>query len=311
MKKFFNEYGGIAVIVLVIATLLVLVGNIKELDETTEKVKGTGVLSLVGNNISNEIKNFQNSFNGISGPNGELPISKTESQVGKYADIDGDGTVDGIIFVDLMVGGSGEWNPGNITFGTNNKSGKFSIAKISSCKNYYVSQPSYTNAVGGTAEVISPIGNGNDRFYIMALSNILSNYCDWYNDAYGNMSDFASATGQNFGMGKSNTNTIISKWNGEIYGKQNKCSDGHNDLWSLIQSKVNEGWFVPSRQEWAAFANNLKITHLNYSSKGLSAWYWSSSQNNLHEVYNIGFISGYVGSNRVNGYNYARLTTTF
>ena len=61
MKKFFNEYGGIAVIVLVIATLLVLVGNIKELDETTEKVKGTGVLSLVGNNISNEIKNFQNS----------------------------------------------------------------------------------------------------------------------------------------------------------------------------------------------------------------------------------------------------------
>ena len=33
-----------------------------------------------------------------SGPNGEPLVSKTESQVGKYADIDGDGTVDGIIF---------------------------------------------------------------------------------------------------------------------------------------------------------------------------------------------------------------------
>ena len=30
-----------------------------------------------------------------SGPNGEDLVSKTESQVGKYADIDGDGTVDG------------------------------------------------------------------------------------------------------------------------------------------------------------------------------------------------------------------------
>ena len=44
------------------------------------------------------------------GPNGEPLVSTTESQVGKYADIDGDGPVDGIIFADLAVGGSGTWN---------------------------------------------------------------------------------------------------------------------------------------------------------------------------------------------------------
>ncbi len=34
---------------------------------------------------------------------------ETESYVGNYADINDDGTVDGVIFADLAVGGSGEW----------------------------------------------------------------------------------------------------------------------------------------------------------------------------------------------------------
>ena len=37
-------------------------------------------------------------------------ISNTESYVGYYADIDGDGTVDGVIYADLAIGGSGTWN---------------------------------------------------------------------------------------------------------------------------------------------------------------------------------------------------------
>ena len=37
-------------------------------------------------------------------------IEKTKSYVGYYADIDGDGTVDGIIYADLAVGGSGQWS---------------------------------------------------------------------------------------------------------------------------------------------------------------------------------------------------------
>ena len=36
-------------------------------------------------------------------------IDKTKSYVGNYADLTGDGTVDGVIFADLAVGGSGKW----------------------------------------------------------------------------------------------------------------------------------------------------------------------------------------------------------
>ena len=38
-------------------------------------------------------------------------ISKTEAYVGYYADVDADGTVDGIIYADLAIGntGDGEW----------------------------------------------------------------------------------------------------------------------------------------------------------------------------------------------------------
>ena len=38
------------------------------------------------------------------------PISKTESYVGYYADIEGDGTVDGIIYADLAKGNTGIGN---------------------------------------------------------------------------------------------------------------------------------------------------------------------------------------------------------
>lgn len=36
-------------------------------------------------------------------------IDKTKSYVGSYADLTGDGTVDGVVFADLAVGGSGKW----------------------------------------------------------------------------------------------------------------------------------------------------------------------------------------------------------
>lgn len=45
----------------------------------------------------------------ITGTMGGPPISQTDSYVGYYADIEGDGTVDGVIYADLAVGGSGNW----------------------------------------------------------------------------------------------------------------------------------------------------------------------------------------------------------
>ena len=60
------------------------------------KSKNDGLWSLVDKNGSTD-------DNPGGGNIDKTPVSKTESQVGKYADIDGDGTVDGIIFADLLI----------------------------------------------------------------------------------------------------------------------------------------------------------------------------------------------------------------
>ena len=274
MKKFFEEHGGVAIILIVIAVLLVLVGSVKGLDEGTGKVNGSGIASIVGNAYFNAIDKFKDSFDNVlsgtgnsnnsnptSGPNGEPLVSTTESQVGKYADIDGDGTV----FADLMVGGSGQFG---------NSDGAYSIPTISSSKDYYVSQESYTNVLGGTAEVLTSTGSGNDRFYIMALNDVSSNPFTWYASA-SFIPDWDSVTNYDFGKGKSNTNTMISKWNNKVYGDPNGAS--YTDMWDVIQTHVNNGWFVPSSKEWAAFNKQLGITDSNHEDKGLYSGYWSSS----------------------------------
>ena len=89
MKKFFEEYGAVAIIVIVIAVLLVLVGSVKGLDETTGKVNGSGVASIVGNAYSNAIDKFKDSFDNVLTGNSDNStktlVSKNESLVGKYA----------------------------------------------------------------------------------------------------------------------------------------------------------------------------------------------------------------------------------
>lgn len=274
----------------------------------------TGTATFITNKNNNNSKQKTDElYNSVStlGPNGELLVSTKESQVGKYADIDGDGTVDGIIFADLMIGGSGTWNDHDTSSSECNKNGTYTIPTISSCKDYYVSQESYTNKLGGTAEVLTPIGTGEDRFYIMSLNNNLSRTYDWYNAARGNMNDYATATSQEFGKGKDNTATMISKWEAKAYGEQNACANHHKDIWGQIKTQANNGWFVPSRQELTAFAGQLGITKSNYSSKGLSGWYWSSSQCNSTHAYLMDLDYGYVSNDYVGNSGYVRLAATF
>ena len=80
-----------------------------------------------------------------------------------------DGSVDGIIFEDFKVGGSGTWG---------NANGKYTIPTVSETKNYYISKKSYTDKFG-TKDVLTPIGTGNNRFYVMTLTDKMSNYCEW------------------------------------------------------------------------------------------------------------------------------------
>ena len=247
-------------------------------------------------------------------PNPTDKISKSTSYVGYYADIEPDGKVDGVIYADLAVGnqGSGQWI---------NSNSKYTIPTVTEgLKDYYISKTNYKANEGfGTKDVISPTGTGKDRFYIMALTDIdgkrNGTYYDWYNAAYGQMSDYATTTSEDFEKGKSNTTTMISKWNATAYGAQNNCSD-HKDMWGQIQEKVKNGWFVPSRAEWSAFGGELGISKDSsnekyYGNFGLSTCYWSSSQDSAIGAWYAVFSTGYMSSVNVYDYNSVRLSATF
>ena len=89
----------------------------------------------------------------------KYPTFTGNSGVGYYADVDGNGTVDEIIFADFKNGGSGSWG------GTN-----YTIPTVTGLKEYYVSKTNY-NGSFGTKNVLSARGSGNARFNVMALSD--------------------------------------------------------------------------------------------------------------------------------------------
>ena len=150
----------------------------------------------------------------------------------------------------------------------------------------------------------------------MALDDVDNSEHSWYDAAWnGNgMTDWESTTSTSFGSGKQNTKNMIAKWNSSAYGVQN---DGnYTDMWGLstVQSGTwngSSGWYVPSREEWAAFGDQLGITQSNYENKGLSDWCWSSSQGDTSHAWHASFYSGCMGSNTVGNRSYVRLGATF
>ena len=138
---------------------------------------------------------------------GKAPqISDTDSYVGYYADEDGNGSVDGIIYADLAIGGSGTWSPYSSSYNSN---GTYTIPKGSNFKDYTESGSYTANGFGTKGVIKATSTSGNERFYVMALSNVDSSTHHWYNNAYGNMSDYASATSGDFGTGEKNTQTML------------------------------------------------------------------------------------------------------
>ena len=99
----------------------------------------------------------------------QLPYFTASSGVGYYADVDGNGTVDGVIFEDFKVGGSGSWG---------NRNGTYTIPTVSGTKEYYISKTNYSGPFG-TKDVLSAKGSGNNRFYVMALSDVGNDTYSW------------------------------------------------------------------------------------------------------------------------------------
>ncbi len=324
MKKMLSKNKGITLVALVITiiVLLILAGvsmsmvldpsngliaKAKQAKIETDKAQENEVNGI--NSLASEIDKYTGSGTGET----EIPkeTDKSKSYVGYYADIDKNGTVDGIIYADLITGavGDGQWT---------DSYGNYTIPTITTteAKNYYVSQESYEGKFG-TKPVLSPISGttGTDRFYVMALEDFnKGTYYNWYYSALGNMSDYATYTSQDFGTGKANTNVMITKWKNAGYGTTD-AGGTYKDVWGQIQTEVAKGWYIPSKAEWAAFggeiAEKLGITTSNYANFGLSGWYWSSSQGNTDRAWLAYFRTGSMGTNRVSGNGYVRLAVTF
>ena len=75
--------------------------------------------------------------------NGVPLISKTDLQGVKYADVNGDGTVDWTIFADLLVGGNGRYGENAWAYDF----GKYTMPTISSSKEYYSLQKKHIQTV--------------------------------------------------------------------------------------------------------------------------------------------------------------------
>ena len=239
--------------------------------------------------------------------------SNSQSYVGYYADVDGEGTVDGIIYADLVAGKKGTTTP----------LGTYTIDTIAAetAKTYQVSEEDYEDVLGGTNKIIKGTGSGADRFYVMSLSDLnvggYSTY-NWYKSAYGQMSDCATYTKPEFGKGKENTEKMIEKWNNGTSGIIPYGAQNDRDLWKHIQNVAGTGkrWFIPSKAEWSAFGGELGITESNWRGKGLSSYYWSSSQYDTISAWYAGFASGGMSRGDVGNYRvvqlfYVRLSTTF
>ena len=122
----------------------------------TVKSVGAGSATITVKSASNTNYNEKTAAYAVTV---KIPTFTESSGVGYYADVDGNGTVDGIIFADFKNGGSGSWG------GTS-----YTIPTATGLKEYYVSKTNY-NGPFGTKNVLSARGNGNARFNVMALSD--------------------------------------------------------------------------------------------------------------------------------------------
>ena len=246
----------------------------------------------------------------------------------KYADLDGDGTADGIIVADVSKDSTDTTTyKGGNPWGDSD--GSFSYTKVSSGLKEYSENTSYkyTNADGSTVDgtLIKYTNNtGTPRYYIISLANYDGNCHGWYCNAYGKMSDCLTFTSEDFGKGKENTEKMIDRMKNHSdtskysvdYGKA--TTGTYADVWNIIEDKVKEGWFVPSEAEWAAFASYLNTSKTStdsnyYANYGLNKWYWSSSQSHSSDAWGVSFNNGCMGGGTGvnNAATHLRLCATF
>ena len=321
MKNLKNTERGITLVALVITIIIIIIlatitmnmafgdnGLITQAQKAKDMAANSVIAEQEGmNSLMQEYANVMAEDSEMPVEPEEPSIPESTSYIGYYADVDGDKEPDGVIYADLAFSKSGEWTNGDDTY---------SYSAKTNLKEYYVSKEGYAGKFGTKDVLTAKEGSaGEERFYVMALEDVNqgNEYC-WYYAASGEMDDYATATSEDFGTGRANTIAMIKKWNSSGYGEQNASSTS-DDMWGVIQTEVgdinNPTWFVPSRAEWSAFADNLGITSDNYPDYGFSLWCWSSSQGNPYNALYAYFISGRMLLDDVDIDKSVRLCATF
>ena len=203
-----------------------------------------------------------------------------------YADLDGDATTaEGIIFAD--------------------KAGNAVTAATSG----YTMKDYAGETKTSSGKIISKTTATTDNYYVLALADVDANGHCWYYSA-SRISDYNSVTSTDFGKGSTNTSTMIEKWNKPEYGAKN-VDTSYPDMWGIIQNVQDEGWFVPSKDEWKKVFDNLGVNSSNYRKYGLNDLYWASSLNSAYTAWRAHFSNGGMSGDNIIGNYCVRLVSTF
>ena len=313
-QKRVRQEKGITLIALIITIVVLLILAVV----TINSIQGDGIIKYAQNAADeytakadeeqDMLQNYLNVLNeetktetGAGGAEYEA-ISVETDCVKYYANLDEDEDPEGIIYIDKAKTVSGSWNGDSYTIEN----------KTTGLKEYYISKESHTTKLG-TAPVLSlvPGSTGEERFYIMSLEDEKTDASTafyWYynavdQDTYeGKITDYETVTSTGIGAGKTNTENMIDNGKWGSYGDK---SD--RDMWGLVK----EGWYIPSKDEWAAFTSTFGVTSGKYGNLGLSGNYWSSSLYDSRYAWDVLFDYDAMGNCGISDGDCVRLSTTF
>lgn len=172
LKNFFKKNLKVIIIFIVsmiITSMVSVYAAYNYLSTDVSYTKADGTTVSVADALNELYKNKSS-----SGSSSTEKASLLSNFSGYYADVNDDGTVDGIIFIDMAYGAGGT---GLRTAYAYSGGGGF--------KSYQVSSKtiSYADTHFGANQVITPVSGstGADRFYVMALSDYSTSTYTWAN----------------------------------------------------------------------------------------------------------------------------------
>jgi len=196
--------------------------------------------------------------------------------------------------------------------GSNWNGNSYSYEAGENFKNYYV-DGRYEEGPFPANDILVAEGDGNERFLIMALEDVSASTYTWYASKSSAGLTVSTKTGIGLDLdeeepkeiGKANTEKML-----DIWKHDESVPDNNKDIWGI--SDLNGKWFIPSKDEWSAFADELLPVRTDeYVYYGLSDYYWSSSQYDTSYPWGVYFDGGGIYDSLIYGELWVRLSATF